>query len=130
MDVGDSAVKKGQRRAALGDISNARLGHSRVQRDAKIRKGAIMHVVAAAMPGLAKGWIEALGSKGAKSGAKRATTTQNSTRKTPTIPTQLSRNKAKDFNARMKAAPYPLPGISVVVVDIGNGLGNDLHVVT
>jgi hypothetical protein len=34
----------------------------------------------------------------------------------PTIPTQLSRTKANDFNPRMKAAPYPAAGIFVIDV--------------
>ena len=68
-----------------------------------------------AVPGLAIGRSCALGSNGAISGANTAIPTQKATSAAPTIPTGLSRNRAKDLKARVKAAPFVGAGRRVFV---------------
>ena len=55
-------------------------------------------------PGFAKGTRFALGSQGESRGAKIAISTQKTTIAQPTMPTQLSRRRAKERIARIRAA--------------------------
>ena len=58
-------------------------------------------------PGKAKGTIVALGSKGAMSSAKTASTTKRRTMAPPTMPTGLSLSSASARSADMRVALGP-----------------------
>ena len=56
------------------------------------------------VPGFEKGTRFALGSQGESRGASSATSTQKTTSAHPTMPTRLSRSRAKERIARIRAA--------------------------